>query len=255
MKFIETLKSIGGVKSCLHGCPTPEMAEEIDTDYDYNIYGCPKCHGTGQILDLAPLLAKPEELTLLVRLQIQEWLHGSMLYDIPHVCDCPWDWLDEEQVQEGLRKMWPNLHIVGPQRAGNLVYEVARQLGGTAVVAVPITEFVQSKNVDLRPPDHPEWAPSHPYMPKPGYRLSLPIPTDATVLFVTDRIADFEEYMTPILRAVMPFKREGPVPYALAVLPYVLTLVSSTPSPYMSKWDAAEPRIEWKIISLHKEKT
>jgi hypothetical protein len=202
MTFIETLKSVGGVKpcpSCAGGyIPHLNRKEEL----------CSNCHGKSYTLDLAPLLAKPRLLKELI---------GELLYT--------------EIDGESLLKKWytpdtrDDLYIVGPQRASNLVYEVARQIGGTAVVSIPI--YDDGDVVD-------------------GYRLSIHISPDATVLFVTDRLG--EQELTDVMCATM---KTAPKDKPHKFMKEVLMLVSR-----IGFWQFPNPeRTSWKIISLHQERT
>jgi hypothetical protein len=202
MDFIEQLKSVGGVKPCQFSmCDKgilPGDMYSLETHERTGPVLCAHCHGTGQILDLAPLLAKPWVLDDVVRLLLQ--------------IECFNERVDLTQVK----------YVVGPQRAHSLVYEVARQLGGTAVVAVL------------------EWTQQHRMFGSEfvvgNYRLSLPIPDNATVLFVTDRVnKETIKWMEPVIR------QSG----SHSTLPYALCLVN----------DLLEDVIlaGTKIISLHKE--
>jgi len=111
MNFIKTLKSVGGVKPCTYS----DCNDGITKDDKF----CPMCHGDGEVLDLAPLLAKPRDLEAPVKDLVTQ------------VClkDKFWD---------GAYGKDKSIHVVGPQRASNLVYEVARQLGGMAVTCFSV---------------------------------------------------------------------------------------------------------------------
>jgi hypothetical protein len=207
MDFIETLKSVGGVKPC------PSIKQETDNCH----LGC-QCHGTGQTLDLAPLLAKPDKLHLPVRQLIHEIVTNEEFDEIV---------------------------IIGPQRASNLVYEVARQLGGTAVVAEPEYGLRGNPKGNMAFP---------PIIAMTGYRLSLPIPPDATCLFVTDKVDEKE--MSDVVLAVVP----DPCSFRFAggtVLPYVLALVGGSDklviAAHVSSPQGFIPSSLLSIISLHKE--
>jgi hypothetical protein len=221
--FIETLRSVGGVKPCQYGCPISTGAVE------YNKC-CPDCHGTGQVIDFAPLLAKPKELgecasELWTKLACQHM--AEMVTDrvLAH----------EMKVQPSeVSSVFPgNRFVVGPQRAHSLVYEVARQLGGTAVVAEPVQtiELEAGGTVDV-PDDYG--------IRTTGYRLSLPIPPDATVLLATDMMdANGYQEMCKIVDLCAQQKS--------TLLPYILCLVNTE--------QTGEPMrlAPVKIISLHKE--
>jgi hypothetical protein len=183
--FIETLKAVGSVKPCGGTC---EM-----------------CSGTGYTIDLTMLLAKPEVMEVVV-----EQLHFLLPLDTRPIM--------LKAVSEA------DLVVIGPQRAPNLVYEVARQLGGTAVVAEP--EY----GVRLEDKLPGNWIPC-----VDGYRLSLPIPPDATVLLATDRTDD-KEIKAVINLVTKPGNNTH-------TLPYVLALISD------------KQAIDgFKVISLHQEK-
>ena len=75
MSFIETLRSIGGVKPCPDCCNEDGTARFPCGVGKYinrvnESRECASCHGTGQIIDLAPLLAKPSYLEDTVRILI-----------------------------------------------------------------------------------------------------------------------------------------------------------------------------------------
>ena len=197
--FIKTLRNVGGVKPC------PECAGEgmnvertgSMVTFATNSFPCVSCHGTGQILDPAPLLAKPKEL-------------GNVVSELCHefrraVCS------------------WKDLHVIGTPRAHSLVYEVARQLGGTAAVAIENHDYSRANGLYIS-----------------CYRLSLPIPPDATVLFVTDRVDDSGEMLN-----VMEEERSK-----AAVLPYVLCLIAKDDVTGLHNRDQV-----LKIITLHQDKS
>jgi hypothetical protein len=76
------------------------------------------------------------------------------------------------------------------------------------------------------------------------HRFSLPIPPDATVLFVTDEIKDQE-----ILKVVETVRKAGNWKPAV---PYILCLVNSLGSDELHQsTEYLDPR-PWKIISLHR---
>ena len=202
MNFIEKLKSVGGVKLCSK-CAGGYI-QHINREAEL----CNSCHGKTYTLDLSPLLAKPNELEYVVKEFIHQYSWGPTCAE--WVVECC--------------KAVNSLYVVGPQRAHSLVYEVARQLGGCAVVAEPRYECT---------PDGPDssWSWS---MKLSSYRLSLPIPDSATVLFVTERW-DTQE-MSQVNMAV----RAGEARFS--ILAYILCLVSSE-----KHFDGLE------IVSLHQE--
>jgi hypothetical protein len=246
MNFIETLKNLGGVKPC----PTTEWVGEGDIK---TARVCRICHGTGTVLDLAPLLAKPDKLRDCV---------NEFLLKIKEKAECPkCGGLKKEMTIDGpLPCMQCNgagylyvypvtPYVIGPQRAGNLVYEVARQLGGTAVVAEEVIE-VQSISADAgcEPPEDNEvvvyndtFAGDHCFRQLTKYRLSLPIPDNAMVLFVTDRVDNQE--MLSCTRTLYEGDGAPEFGWARKILPYVLALVSTE--------DTVDSK--WKVISMHKE--
>ena len=207
MNFIEQLRQLGGVKPCV-GCQTRSDRRTADP-------ACPHCHGTDSILDLAPLLAKPKELEECV---------GDLAFRL------------------GINNRIDGLYIIGPQHASNLVYEVARQLGGTAVVAHTRStsrmllmahergDMIGEEDMKVMLELERQGAP-------PTYFLSLPIPSDATVLFVTDRY-DYAEQVQICNQIAAPAGEP-----ARQTLPYLLALVS-----------LSEKFGNWKVISLHQEK-
>lgn len=224
MNFLETLRSVGGVKPCPCGGigrPTVMFGREVDARDLKRM--CPNCHGTGQILDLAPLLAKPRMLVEHVH-ELIERKESGIWKMVKKKADFSTDNYEVGNVYDD-----PSIFVVGPQRAHSLVYEVARQLGGSAVVAEPTTEMREIEQglceglLELR---------------ITGYRLSIPILPDATVLFVTDRLD--EQEMQSVMQCV-----SNPIRW----LPYILAIVSNQ--------DTLEggPRgmESMKIIALHKE--
>jgi len=242
MNFIETLKSVGGVKPC----PDCKGCGKIDSDFG-NIVPCLNCHGTGQALNFAPLLAKPGALSVYVEV---------MLKSLGYNWHARWFKIEQPKV------------IVGPQRAHSMVYEVSRQLGGTAVVAercLPdeAVKFAHQVEMDLSAIESEilshdgtkrifsEWScPAHTKkwakdLQSIGYRLSLPIPPDATVLFVTDRVDEKE--MDQVIHATWNPDMGTPFP---TILPYILALISSTET-YRLPWINEKG---FKVISLHQEK-
>lgn len=115
MSFLETLKAVGGVKPCSKCCDADGSAKYPCgvgkyIDHKNQDVVCPACHGTGQILDLAPLLAKPKALRDVVECLIHRQVPGGNDVDTFAV-----RLFDEK-----------NLYVIGPQRAHSLVYEIAR---------------------------------------------------------------------------------------------------------------------------------
>jgi hypothetical protein len=230
MDFIEQLKQLGGVKPC------PSCKGYLLQRDAMGITGpCPTCHATGSILDLAPLLAKPEMLLETVRsLRSTDGTRAGYFR--------AW-WKEAQSASDnGL------LHVVGPQRASNFVYEVARQMGGTAVVAEPKYEVMcdhddTKLNDDVRVTKNKDGVfVEGTYRTKAavgidGYRLSLPVPPDATVLFVTDRMGYEDRYVEEIHNIMKVMGRYN-------MLPYVLCLVSHR----IEGFD-----VRTKVISLHQE--
>lgn len=217
MDFIETLKSVGGVKPC----PNCNMGIVPHDQPDVAFTKiCPRCNGSNFVLDLAPLLAKPKELEELAKV-----LEGKL-----------WE------VAKGMIDDEGEFCVVGPQRANSLVYEVARQLGGTAVVAEPIVEerMVSSGGYSSIPSREKQVM---------GYRLSLPIPDNGTVLFVTDRLQGAEHI--EILHKVAES--------AKTILPYILCLMSMpcylNDEPDTLTIGLNKGPDKFRVISLHQEKT
>jgi hypothetical protein len=195
------------------------------------------------------------------------------------------------------------LYIVGPQRAHSLVYEVARQLGGTAVVAekfgptsqytkdwlkcefYKIAERTQDEEYRLisgqrSPREQKEYERTRCLCRKigdflfgdrvsgdasfvksllkvqetieglgrEGYRLSLPIPDNATVLLVTDKMDEKE------LNCIVETSWSKPLS---RVLLYILCLVTDRGELVVSPTQIADPveprNVAMKIISLHQE--
>ena len=227
MDFIETLRSVGGVKPCWQ-CSTPQP-----TPPGKRITVTCFCRGTGQILDLAPLLAKPKVL-------------GEDCARI--LCNKLYNKQDTKTPAFDVWKESMNFHIVGPQRAHSLVYEIARQLGGTTVVAEPGYREETLEWDDARG-DQIVYC-------KDGYNLSLPIPSDATVLFVTDRVDEKE--LLWVFRALTLGR--DPLP----ILPYLLCLIGDGAVAFRepvtlgdsSMWGKHADELPeiLKVISLHQEK-
>ena len=223
MTFIETLKSVGGVKPCLKCSGTGDRFRLGDGQDR-----CNDCEGTGKILDLAPLLARPKELG--------ECVEKLVIAQLPHT-----------QPNHGLA-------IVGPQRAHSLVYEVARQLGGTAVVMIEDIEIAETTTKIMV--DDVEDVVTRKVVERQGYRLSLPIPPDATVLFVTDRMdeGEFREVARALTLGTDP----------MTILPYLLCLIGGGEVEFRkpvtmgdsSMWGKYADKLPktLKIISLHQEK-
>jgi len=210
MDFIETLKSVGGIKPCTR-CHVEILPE------------CCYCHGTGQVLDLAPLLAKPRCFIPVVSELIEKSEQRSVCTDISLV----------GQLYEAPQP----LYIVGPQRAHSLVYEVARQLGGTAVVAFTVERTVDT-GIGVIPDTYTE--------------LSLAIPPAATVLFVADRLTkQDEEWVMRALNSPSAGSPGVPLYETVKYLDYVLCLVSEVTSFGIFCGPGHSPG---KLISLHQEK-
>jgi hypothetical protein len=272
MNFIETLKSVGGVKPRPCGISSQELTQAYAWRHPN---GCPECHGTGSIIDLAPLLAKPKELEDCVRDLCFPYKEISMK-GLCGVCckdlnggvgfcslPCQGIWLNTHEVngyayghriEQGLgsygyylgkkppekacirvpmfSKNEVNLHVIGPQRASNLVYEVARQLGGTAVVAEP-------DNIeDTRDGIGGVW--------NTIYYLSLPIPDSATVLFVTDKWDKTE--MTQVVQTTITSNEKA------KALDYLLCLIG--PEKTEQELDCRfGTNGRMKVISLQQERT
>ena len=236
MKFIETLQAVGGVKPCpcCSGTGTMMTASDPSKPLLSSSQKCSECHSTGRFLDLAPLLAKPMGLRQMVDSLLFK-CHMSIPCEFPPVAindKAPLGYSVHEEYH-----YYPcgnlNVHVVGPRPT--LTYEVARQLGGTAVVAEPKYGIEWIKDAD-------EESGRRPSCLRQGYRLSLPIPDSATVLFVTDRF-DESEMMSIMNSATSSGK--------FTVLPYILSLV----------WDGKEMPLHamtgketFKVISLHQEK-
>ena len=219
MNFIETLNNVGGVKPC----PTCEDNGGPFIEEGDDTYVCENCHGTGHIIDLSPLLAKPSKLAdVVISLLIKGPIDGIPARNIT-------DLLVSKSLVGVPDKMEfcgdRSIYIVGPQRAHSLVYEVSRQLGGNAVVV--------------------EFYPRDDYEPT----LSFPIPSDATVLLVTDKVNEKEmiEVVKTTIPDVLSHRTTGG-----RVLPYVLSLISSTHELIIPA-DKNFVAGSLSIISLHKE--
>jgi hypothetical protein len=160
-------------------------------------------------------------------------------------CLCFGDW-----------KVGMNLYVVGPQRASNLVYEVARQLGGTAAVAElktkivghdPVYTYKTVQGQSYGPETERTFSHFKREVVEPdGYRLSLPIPPDATVLFVTDRLGPKMVEMVDTVMAVRVSTTPSPV-----VLSYLLCLVDSRQETGSGLCPVMMDHRPFKIISLH----
>lgn len=209
MNFLETLQHLGGVKPC----PDPIWPMPEDYTCCCGIYVHPtRSNPTAihikdcpyrPVLDLAPLLADTGELTEVAH----ELLCTSKLFE-PASC---------EKCFEVWAKPLVPIHVIGPQRASNLVYEVARQLGGTTGT-VEVLGNVNSVHLRLRG-QHPMFLRNAEVTYEPGFdepkevcvnvpggifrfdyhnteyirlkdtgRLPSPIPPNVTILFVTDRV-------------------------------------------------------------------
>jgi len=261
MDFLETLRSVGGVKPCSI-CPPPMPSARginlIKEGTDRVIEGpkslpenmsnpsCSSCHGTGQVLDLAPLLAKPIILATVVHDLFFKNDDSPHSLSIAHV-------ISEHRSRD-------TFHIVGPQRTSNLIYEVARQLGGTAVIVYSVSHMHPDADLEKNNVSHVHTAPS------------LPIPPDSTVLFVTDRLSD----ETAVVQRSISVTTGGNAfeaiiltvnDYTRAVnyLPYVLCLVDSRtekkPLIVPAEWNAGTNEHpvgecgarEFQVISLYQE--
>ena len=231
MNFIETLKSVGGVKPCLicGGKGSIHAIEPIEVDID----SCRNCHGTGQILDLAPLLASGRYLLNQVGDLVEKLIEADNNAESWHYPPGP---------------THNNLHVVGPQRAAFLIYEVACQLGGTAVVAEPEYGIKEVSRKEEHIALQVDFDRGYTII-QSGYHLSIPIPPDATCLFVTDKMDEKE--MTAVVEATVC----GPCGPHGNALPYMLCLVSSLNELHVTRkgpgW--AMPSDPFKVISLHQE--
>jgi hypothetical protein len=224
MNLKATLQQLGGVKPCPHTHDGPNMGVKADNMYMSagGIIPCPQCHGTGSIIDLAPLLARPKDLTDVVAEILNSPDLGSAT---------KWD-----------KTGFYGAHVVGPQRASNLVYEIARQLGGTAVVA---NEVKGMRNVEpvANMGDMLQFMGE---LYTTGHRLSLHIPEDSTVLFVTDRLDEKE--MAEVVKATR-------LRVLCSNLPYILCLVSDRSEADLRPEGCYMQTVDlWKIISLYQEK-
>jgi hypothetical protein len=247
MNFIETLRSVGGVKPC-DGCTNGKYTiGGVESPAEQAV--CGLCHGTGRIIDLAPLLAKPKDLERL----LPTLLYGNEQLKEELVCN------EREVAVHELG--WC---VVGPQRAHSLVCEVARQLGGTAVVAEPkyavrIKERFLTKNGEVSRILYETVSLDMTEAVRDGYHLALHIPDTATVLFVTDRVDEIEFYQ--VLRAVTL----GTNPKV--ILPFLLCLIkgeeeaiklreSVTIRCDSSNWGRDSEKLPelLKILSLYQEK-
>jgi uncharacterized protein YbjQ (UPF0145 family) len=154
-------------------------------------------------------------------------------------------WEDSRYVGGELRKD-PNLYVIGPQRASNLVYEVARQLGGAAVVAIEqhSHHFTQAgAEISIQPYMHQCIITSS---------LSLPIPDKATVLFVTDKM-DENEMLGIIETTIQSLTIRQVHPgddAAVSIFPCVLCLVNQN-SNELIRGHTTSGWKQGKIISLH----
>jgi len=251
MNFIEQLKSVGGVKPCPNGCLVYEHPEELEPIEK----PCEVCHGTGRVIDLAPLLAKSKELEA----PVFELIAGLVVGMYPErmakgkAAKLPGGKTRYRCFDQFLTDHRKRLHVVGPQRAHSLVYEIARQLGGTAVVAVEdraldryrsrkqthyaITEIEAEEDTKVLMELERQGA--------INYRLSLPIPDSATILFVTDRVDEKE--LDAIIRATWNPDMTTPFP---TILPYILSLVANKET-YRLPWVHEKG---FNIISLHQER-
>jgi hypothetical protein len=253
MDFIETLKSVGGVKPC------PCKNDEQD-----DVVHAVDCHGTGQILDLAPLLANPHHLkdtAFALKEKLAEAVTVSEDGQRSSNCSLR-DYGTKENRANCL--IWEALshqfspYVIGPQRASNLVYETSRQLGGTAVVAIEDFKWEVVDTIDSGYEDIVQQMNHRGEMyrigrKQSGYRLSLPIPPDATVLFVTDRLTKSdEEWVTAVLDSPSTGIPGVPLYETVKYLDYVLCLVADVSSFGIFCGPGHSPG---KVISLHQEKS
>jgi len=212
--FIEVLRSVGGVTPCINGGENEKPWHKDDQGRT----ACVVCHGAGRVINLALLLAKPKELEECVK---ELWTKLSC----QHVAEVVTDRVLACQMKvqpTSTTTVFPgDRYIVGPQRAHSLVYEVSRQLGGTAVVCKDFKEYIPS-TMKLSEP----------------YRLSIPVPDNAMVLFVMDKFGanNLEEF-----KATINTVEHG---RAIHILPYILCLVSTE----------FKNETIYKVISLHQEK-
>lgn len=234
MSFLGTLNQLGCLKPCT--CKRPERFKEGDEIFfayvhdtmipvtvvkllprgyvvkdaggnDTNIdeswahVRCDICHGFGRTIDLAPLLSKPWALSDFASTLVEK-AGFKVMFGVAQSVDAR------------------NICVVGPQRAHSLLYEVARQLGGSVVTANEdfkweVVDTFDSGYEDIVQQMNHRGETYRIGRKRSGYRLSVPVPESAKVLFVTD-ILDVRE-MKAITAAVGP--HEG-------VLPCVLCLVS-----------------------------
>jgi orotate phosphoribosyltransferase len=145
-----------------------------------------------------------------------------------------------------------NLYVCGPAIGGvMLAYEIARQLGGTAIVTEPVYElgrktfseggWSSSEITCSRLKDH---AGQKHYVEKTGQQLNHKIPEGATVLFVTDHIITGKS-TREMVNAVNPdiAKNFG----RFTILPYILCLVNCGGKKSVD-WETHPAKLE--IISL-----
>ena len=238
MDFLETLKQLGGIKPCEKcGGSTYEFATDRPGI---------KCHfcKDGAVIDLAPLLAKPYMLDRYATM---------LLYNSGVLSDRELMNLIDDGATSLAGKSVRTIRVVGPQRAHSLVYEVARQLGGTAMVAERIVE------VNLITADEGLVAPEDESIAEFNdtysgdvcmrklyrYRLFSIVPDNATILLVTDKLVEKE--MNEVYREA----HCG----VLDVLPYILCLVG--PDHELDKttqWKDGNWIGGFKVVSLHQEK-
>ena len=207
MNFTETIKSLG----CVQPCPVTSDGQ------------CATCHGTGQFLDLAPLLAKPNVLVEVVH---------ELLFKQYHVDRC--QECGDVGLSSTIESQTMPTHIIGPQHANNLIYEIARQLEATVVTCSPVeTTFIGHPAIPESLEDMNRWKTTKSL----NYHLSIPIPDLTPVLFVTDKLDESE--MNSIIGIV-----NNPIRY----LKYILALVSDKNT---IRIRGAE---NFNVISLHQEK-
>ena len=114
------------------------------------------------------------------------------------------------------KRNYPNLYVCGPAQGGiTLAYEVARQLGGTAIFTEPKYEVKEHAS------DSGIGSFTNTTVEKSGQELKrFEIPDGATVLFVEDVITTGKS-TREMIRAVM-----NSAHHSVTALPYVLCLVN-----------------------------
>ena len=236
--FIEALRSVGGVKPC------PKCAGGYVSHLNRAEELCDNCHGKTYTIDLAPLLAKPKELSEVafnLGAHLGCALVGADKGWVNNLCRT------SDELARIIGRHVKNLHVIGPQRAGNLIFKVAEQLGGTAVTVKPEEPILKDIFADMKRRGLCYDADLEIKVNAArGYRLSLPIPPDATVLFVTDK-AEGEE-LSQIIQATD--SANG----CVTILPYILCLVSTASAEKLAERLANGRKTSgMKIISLHSD--